>query len=103
MKLYFAPGACSLSPHIVLRESGATFDLEQVDNREKKTKSGQDFWQVNPKGQVPVLEIDGGDKLTEGPVIVQYIADKNPGAGLAPAPGTMDRYRVQEWLNFVTS
>jgi glutathione S-transferase len=103
MKLYFAPGACSLSPHIVLRESGAQFDLEQVNNAEKKTKSGQDFWQVNPKGQVPVLEVDGGDKLTEGPVIVQYIADKNPGSGLAPAPGTMDRYRVQEWLNFTTS
>jgi glutathione S-transferase len=103
MKLYFAPGACSLSPHIVLRESGAQFDLEQVNNAEKKTKSGQDFWKVNPKGQVPVLEVDGGDKLTEGPVIVQYIADKNPGAGLAPAPGTMERYRVQEWLNFITS
>jgi glutathione S-transferase len=102
MKLYFAPGACSLSPHIVLRESGAQFDLEQVNNAEKKTKSGQDFWQVNPKGQVPVLEVDG-DKLTEGPVIVQYIADKNPSAGLVGAPGSMDRYRVQEWLNFTTS
>jgi glutathione S-transferase len=103
MKLYFAPGACSLSPHIVLRETGAKFELEQVDNKEKKTKTGKDFWQINPKGQVPVLELDDGSKLTEGPVIIQYIADKNPGAGLVPAAGTMERYRVQEWLNFITS
>jgi glutathione S-transferase len=103
MKLYYAPGACSLSPHIVLRESGLPFDLEQVDNKEKKTKSGQNFWDVNPKGQVPVLELDEGGRLTEGPVIVQYLADKKPGSGLAPACGTPDRYRVQEWLNFTTS
>jgi glutathione S-transferase len=103
MKLYFAPGACSLSPHIVLRESGTTFELDQVDNREKKTKSGKDYWTVNPKGQVPVLELDNGELLTEGPVIVQYIADQKPASGLAPAVGTMERYRVQEWLNFVTS
>ena len=103
MKLYYAPGACSLSPHIVLRESGLPFDLEQVDNKEKKTKSGQNFWDVNPKGQVPVLELDEGGRLTEGPVIVQYLADKKPGSGLAPACGTPERYRVQEWLNFTTS
>jgi glutathione S-transferase len=103
MKLYYAPGACSLSPHIVLRESGLPFDLEQVDNKEKKTKSGQNFWDVNPKGQVPVLELDEGERLTEGPVIVQYLADKKPGSGLAPASGTPERYRVQEWLNFTTS
>jgi len=103
MKLYYAPGACSLSPHIVLREAGLTFELEQVDNKEKKTKSGQNFWDVNPKGQVPVLELDEGGRLTEGPVIVQYLADKKPGSGLAPACGTPERYRVQEWLNFVTS
>jgi glutathione S-transferase len=103
MKLYFAPGACSLSPHIVLRETGSTFDLEQVDNKEKKTKSGQDYWTINPKGQVPVLELDNGERLTEGPVIVQYIADQKPGSGLAPAAGTLDRYRVLEWLNFITS
>jgi glutathione S-transferase len=103
MKLYFAPGACSLSPHIVLRESGATFELDQVDNREKKTKSGKDYWTVNPKGQVPVLELDNGELLTEGPVIVQYIADQRPASGLAPAAGTIERYRVQEWLNFITS
>src|SRR5229473_6465590 len=78
MKLYYAPGACSLSPHIVLREAGAKFDLEQVNNQEKKTKSGVDYWTVNPKGQVPVLEFDNGERLTEGPVIVQWIADQNP-------------------------
>ena len=103
MKLYFAPGACSLSPHIVLREAGAKLDLEQVNNAEKKTKSGKDYWTINAKGQVPVLEFDSGERLTEGPVIVQYIADKNPAAGLAPAAGSMERYRVQEWLNFTTS
>lgn len=103
MKLYFAPGACSLSPHIVLRETGAKFDLEQVNNQEKKTKSGVDYWTVNGKGQVPVLEFDNGERLTEGPVVVQWIADQNPGAGLIPAAGTLERYRVQEWLNFITS
>ena len=103
MKLYFAPGACSLSPHIVMREAGAKYDLEQVNNQEKKTKSGVDYWTVNGKGQVPVLEFDSGDRLTEGPVIVQWIADQNPGAGLIPAAGKPERYRVQEWLNFVTS
>ncbi len=103
MKLYFSPGACSLSPHIVLRETGTAFELEQVDNRAKKTKSGEDFWQVNPKGQVPVLQLDNGEKLTEGPIVVQYIADQKPESGLIPPPGTLQRYRVQEWLNFITS
>ena len=103
MKLYFAPGACSLSPHIVLREAGHNFELEQVNNAEKKTKSGTDYWTINPKGQVPVLELDNGERLTEGPVIVQYLADPKPAAGLAPACGSVDRYRVQEWLNFTTS
>jgi glutathione S-transferase len=102
MKLYFSPGSCSLSPHIVLRETGTEFELEQVNNQEKKTKSGRDYWTVNPKGQVPCLELDNGDKLTEGPVIVQYVADQN-GYGLAGKPGTMERYHVQEWLNFTTS
>jgi glutathione S-transferase len=102
-KLYFSPGACSLSPHISLREAGLPFDLEQVDLGEKKTKSGADFWQVNPKGQVPVLELDNGEKLTEGPAIVQYIADQAPSAGLAPSNGTSARYHLQEWLNFITS
>lgn len=103
MKLYFSPGACSLSPHIALREAGLPFELEQVNNQEKKTKSGKDYWTVNGKGYVPTLELDNGERITEGPVIVQYIADQKPGSGLAPANGTLERVRVQEWLNFVTS
>jgi glutathione S-transferase len=103
MKLYFSPGACSLSPHIVLCETGLAFELEQVDLRAKKTKSGADFLQVNPKGQVPVLALDDGDRLTEGPAIVQYIADQAPGSGLVPPAGSKQRYHVQEWLNFITS
>ena len=103
MKLYFSPGACSLSPHIALREAGLGFDLEQVDLGTKKTKAGADFTQVNPKGMVPVLRLDDGAYLTEGPAIVQYIADKAPATGLAPANGTIERYRLQEWLNYITS
>ncbi len=103
MKLYFSPGACSLAPHIILREAGAKFDLEQVDNKAKKTKSGTDFWQTNPKGYVPVLELDDGQRLTENPAILQYIADQHPNSGLVPPCGSFERYRVQEWLNFVTS
>ncbi|HZS64080.1 MAG TPA: glutathione transferase GstA [Xanthobacteraceae bacterium] len=103
MKLYFSPGACSLSPHIILREAGADFEIEQVDNRAKKTKSGADYWRINPKGYVPTLELDDGQRLTEGPVIVQYIADRYPQAGLIPPCGSFERYRVQEWLNFITS
>jgi glutathione S-transferase len=103
MKLYFSPGACSLAPHIILREAGAKFELEQVDNKAKKTKSGSDFWQINPRGYVPVLELDDGRRLTENPAILQYIADQHPNSGLVPACGSFDRYRVQEWLNFVTS
>jgi glutathione S-transferase len=103
MKLYFAPGACSLSPHIVLEEAGLAVETEQVNNQEKKTKSGKDYWTVNPKGQVPALQLDNGEMLTEGPVIVQYLADQKPASGLVPAAGTIERYRVQEWLNFITS
>ena len=103
MKLYFAPGACSLSPHIVLREAGYEFELEQVDNKAKKTKSGQDYLTINSKGQVPVLELDNGERITEVPVIVQSLADQKPASGLAPANGTMERVRLQEWLNFTTS
>ena len=103
MRLYFNPGACSLSPHIVLREAGLEFDLVQVDLKTKKTKSGEDFTRINPKGQVPVLGLDNGEFLTEGPAIVQYIADRKPEAGLIPAAGSMERYRVLEWLNFITS
>ncbi len=103
MKLYFSPGACSLSPHIVLREAGLPFDLEQVDLKAKTTKSGADFRSINPKGLVPVIETDGGGVLTEGPAIVQYIADRAPQSGLAPANGTTERYKLQEWLNFITA
>ena len=103
MKLYYSPGACSLSPHIVLRETGSKFDLEQVNLQAKKLKSGGDYLAINPKGQVPVLELDDGDRLTEGPAIVQYIADQKPETGLVPKAGTKARYHVQEWLNFITS
>ncbi|MGQ0665119.1 MAG: glutathione transferase GstA [Pseudomonadota bacterium] len=103
MRLYFSPGACSLSPHIVLREAGLTFDLEQVDLATKQTKSGADFKAVNPKGQVPALRLDDGQVLTEGPAVVQYIADQRPQSGLAPAAGTMERYHLQAWPNFITS
>lgn len=105
MKLYFAPGACSLSPHIALREAGLSFDLEQVDLATKKTKSGADFAAVNPKNYVPALALDNGEVLTEAAVIAQYIADKANGAGksLLPPAGTMERYRVQEWLNYIAA
>lgn len=103
MKLYFAPGACSLSPHIALREAGLSFDLDQVDLKAKTTKSGSDYRAINPKGSVPALGLDNGEVLTEAAVIVQYIADQKPAAKLLPAPGTMDRVRVQEWLNYVAT
>lgn len=103
MKLYYSPGACSLSPHIVLREAGVPVTLEKVDLKSKAMASGGDFTQVNPKGYVPVLELDDGTRLTEGPAIVQYVADRNPASGLAPAAGSMERYRLVEWLNFITS
>ncbi|MBM3347919.1 MAG: glutathione transferase GstA [Betaproteobacteria bacterium] len=103
MKLYFSPGACSLSPHIALREAGLPFELVKVDLRAKKTADGRDYLAVNPKGSVPALEMDDGQVLTEGPAIVQYIADLAPAANLAPKAGTMERYRLQEWLNYLTS
>lgn len=103
MKLYYKPGACSLSPHIVLRESGFDFEIEQVDTDTKKTASGADFTKINPKGYVPALELDNGQVLTEGAAIVQYIADQKVGAGLAPAAGTVERARMQEHLNYVAS
>lgn len=103
MKLYFIPGACSLSPHIALRESGLSFELEQVDSKTKKTKSGADFLKINPKGYVPALQLDGGETLTESAVVVQYIADKKPEAKLLPPAGHPERYRAQEWLNYVAT
>lgn len=103
MKLYYAPGACSLSPHIVLREAGLEFDLEQVDLRSKQTKSGADFRAVNPKGSVPTLQLDNGEVLTEGAAMVQYLADQKPAAKLAPPAASWERVRLQEWLNYIAS
>lgn len=103
MKLYYAPDTCSLSPHIVLRELGLEFDLVKVDNRSKRTADGRDFLTINPKGYVAALELDDGKILTEGPAILQYLADRKPESGLAPGAGTWDRVRLQEWLNFITS
>jgi glutathione S-transferase len=103
MKLYFSPGACSLAPHIVLNESGLPFTLVKADLRAHKLEDGSDYYQTTSKGQVPLLEFDNGERLSEGPAITQYIADQVPAKKLAPANGTMERYRVQEWLNFVTS
>lgn len=103
MKLYYSPGACSLSPHITAREAGLDFELEKVDTRAKKTETGRDFFAINPKGYVPALEIAEGQVLTEGPAIVQYLADQKPESGLAPAAGTLERYRLQEALGFINS
>lgn len=102
MKLYYSPGACSLATNIVLHEVGMKFDLEPVNLKTKHYKGG-DFWQVNPKGYVPVLQLDSGEILTEGVAIMQYIADQKPEAGLMPKAGTLERYHAQEWLNFVSS
>jgi glutathione S-transferase len=103
MKLYYSPGACSLSPHIVLRESGLPFELVLASTKTHKLADGTDYYTINPKGYVPLLELDNGERLSEGPAIVQYIADQVPQRALAPANGTMARYRVQEWLNFISS
>ena len=103
MKLYYSPGACSLSPHIVLREAGLAFEPVLASTKTHKLQDGTDYYGINPKGYVPLLELDNGERLTEGPVIVQYIADQAPAKKLAPAAGTMARYRLQEWLNFITS
>lgn len=103
MKLYYSPAVCSMSPHIALREAGLPVELVKVDLKAKKTENGGDYWQINSKGSVPALQLDNGQILTEGPAIVQYIADLNPAAKLAPAAGTMERYRLQEILNFITS
>jgi len=103
MKLYFSPGACSLSPHIILREAGYTFDTEKVSLADKKTASGTDYRTINPKGYVPALQLDNGEVLTEGPAIVQYLADGKPETQLAPPAGTIERYRLMEWLNFIST
>jgi len=104
MKLYYSPGACSLAPHIVLVESGLPFELVKADLKTHKLAAdGSDYYPITSKGQVPLLEFDNGERLSEGPAITQYLADQVPAKKLAPANGTMERYRVQEWLNFVTS
>lgn len=103
MKLYYAPDTCSLSPHIVLRELNLPFTLVRVNNQTKRTADGGDFLAVNPKGYVAALQRDDGDVLTEGPAIVQYLADLKPEAGLAPPNGSWQRSRLQEWLNFIST
>ena len=103
MKLYYSPGACSLSPHIALVEAGLAFDAVPVDLKTHQLPDGSDYYSVSPKGYVPLLELDSGERLTEGPVIVQYIADQAPASNLAPANGTMARYRLQEALNFIST
>lgn len=101
MKLYYSPGACSLSPHIVAEELGLNLAYEKVDLRSKATETGADFASINAKGYVPALELEDGSLLTEGPVIVQYLADLKPAMRLAPAAGSMERYRLQEWLAYI--
>jgi glutathione S-transferase len=102
MKLYYSPGACSLASHIALEAAGVPCELVRVDLREHKTASGQDYYAINPKGYVPALELDDGERLTENAVVLQYIADRKPGT-IAPAFGGMPRYHVMEWLNFIAT
>ncbi len=103
MKLYYSPGTCALSPHIVLHEAGLDFELVLARTKTHKLVDGTDYYTINPKGYVPLLELTDGTRLTEGPAIVQYIADQVPAKKLAPANGNFERYRLQEWLNFITS
>jgi glutathione S-transferase len=103
MKLYYRPGTCSFAAHIILREAGLPFDLDKLDKTTQRTAGGEDFTAVNPKGYVPALRLDDGQVLTEGVVILQYLADQKPESGLAPRAGTLERYRLMEWLNFVAT
>ena len=103
MQLYYAPGACSLASHITLREAGLPVDLKKTDTKTKKLEDGSDYFAVNSKGSVPALRLDDGQVLTEGPAILQYLADQKPESKLAPKAGTLERYRLLEWLNFITS
>src|SRR5678815_293396 len=103
MQLYFAPGACSLASHITAREAGINIDLKRADTKTKKLEDGSDYLAVNSKGAVPALKLDNGQVLTEGVAIMQYIADQKPESHLLPKAGTLERYRVQEWLNYITS
>ena len=101
MKLYYAPGACSLASHIALQETGLPFEIDKLNVSAKTTSSGEDYMQINPKGYVPAIRLDDGSILTEGGAILQYIADQKPDSDLAPQAGTMERYRLQEWLTFI--
>ena len=103
MKLYYSPGACSLAPHIVLREAAQTFTLSKVDTAKHVTAGGEDYYTINPRGMVPLLELDDGSRLSEGPVIAQFIADRAGASTLMPAAGSIERYRVMEWQNYITS
>ena len=103
MKLYYVPGVCSLASHIALREAGLTFTLDKMDRETRMTESGEKYLLANPKGSVPALRLDSGEVLTEGAVILQYIADRAPQSGLAPATGSMERYRLMEWLNYIAT
>jgi len=103
MKLYYAPGACSLASHIALQETGLPFEIDKLNTATMTTVSGADFVKINPKGYVPTLAMNDGSILTEGSAILQYIADQNPDAGLSPKAGTMERYRLQEWLNYIAT
>ncbi len=103
MKLYYSPGACSLASHIALYETGLPFEIDRLIKTSKMTVGGEDFMQLNPKGYVPAIKLDDGSVLTEGAAVLQYIADQKPDSGLAPKCGTMERYRLQEWLTFISS
>src|ERR1700752_4211275 len=103
MKLYYSPGACSLSPHIVAREAGLDFELVKVDTKTHTVKTEGDYYSINPKGYVPALDIGAGDGLTEGPAVVQYLADRKPESGLVPPAGTIERYHMQEMLGYINS
>ncbi len=103
MKLYYSPGACSLASHIALYETGLSFEIDRQIKATKMTVGGEDFMKINPKGYVPAIKLDDGSVLTEGAAVLQYIADQKPESGLAPKAGTMERYRLQEWLTFISS
>ncbi len=103
MKLYYSPGACSLAPHIVLNEAGYVYEVEKVDLATKKTAAGGDFLAINPKGYVPAITLDDGQLLTELQVLLRYLADQKPQSNLMPKPGTMERYRVEEWMNYIAT
>jgi glutathione S-transferase len=103
MKLYYTPGTCALAPHIVALEAGIPLELVKVDLKSKTVRNEGDFWAINPKGYVPALELDDGERLTEGPAIMQYLADLKPASRLAPGNGTFARVRLQEMLNYITA